>query len=245
MRGPAGTHVTLTVRHGQAQEPRDVNVTRAPVQVPSSVDWVQVPGTNLAHVHVSLFGQSTAQDLGQALSAAAADGLSGVILDLRDNPGGIRDEAVAVASHFVAEGTVLVEQDADGRQTVFSASGGGAATSVPLSLLVNDVSASSAEIVAGAIQDQARARVIGTRTAGTGTVLTAFGLRDGSALLLGTQMWLTPNGHSIWHQGITPDVEVALDAGADPISPAEESDLTYPDIARDAQLWAAVQELTR
>jgi len=94
-----------------------VNVTRAPVQVPSSVDWVQVPGTNLAHVHVSLFGQSTAQDLGQALSAAAADGLSRVILDLRDNPGGIRDEAVAVASHFVAEGTVLVEQDADGRQT--------------------------------------------------------------------------------------------------------------------------------
>ena len=86
--------------------------------------------------------------------------------------------------------------------------------------------------------------MIGTRTAGTGTVLSAFGLQDGSALLLGTRKWLTPNGHSIWHQGITPDVVVSLAAGADPLSPAEERDLTYPDIARDAQLWAAVQELT-
>jgi carboxyl-terminal processing protease len=221
-----------------------VTVTREPVQVPSSVEWVKVPGTNLAHVHLSLFGQTTARDLGQALTAAAADGLTGVILDLRDNPGGIRDEAVAVASHFVADGTVLMEQDADGRQTVFSAARGGAATTLPLSLLVNDVSASSAEIVAGAIQDHARARVVGTRTAGTGTVLTAFGLRDGSAVLLGTRKWLTPNGHSIWHQGIAPDVEVALAAGADPILPAEETELTYPDIARDAQLWAAVQDLT-
>jgi carboxyl-terminal processing protease len=245
VRGPAGTQVVLTVRHGEAAGPRDVNVLRAPVQVPSSVDWVQVPGTQLAHVHVSEFGQETARDLGQALGAAADAGAHGVILDLRDNPGGIRDEAVAVASQFIADGAVLIEQDADGRQTVFSASRGGAATTLPLSLLVNDVSASSAEIVAGAIQDRARGRVIGTRTAGTGTVLSAFGLQDGSALLLGTRKWLTPNGHSIWHQGITPDVEIPLAAGTDPISPTEERDLAYPDIARDAQLWGAVQELER
>ena len=148
VRGPAGTPVGLTVRHRDAAEPVDLSVMRAPVQVPSSVDWVRVPGTNLAHVHVSQFGQNTARDLGQALGAAADDGARGVILDLRDNPGGIRDEAVAVASQFIADGTVLIEQDADGRQTSFSAARGGAAPSVPLSVLVNDVSASSAEIVA-------------------------------------------------------------------------------------------------
>ena len=244
VRGPAGTLVSLTVRHAEAAEPIDLDVMREPVQVPSSIDWVQVPSTHLMHVHVSQFGQNTARDLGQALTAAADDGARGVILDLRDNPGGIRDEAVAVASQFIGSGTVLIEQDANGQQTYFVAGRGGAATSMPLSVLVNDVSASSAEIVAGAIQDHGRARVIGTRTAGTGTVLSAFGLQDGSALLLGTQKWLTPNAHSIWHQGITPDVVVPLAAGADPLSPAEERDLTYPDIAGDAQLWAAVQELT-
>ena len=244
VRGPAGTSVSLTVQHAPDGDPSDVDVTRGPFQIPSTVDSVQVPGTRLEHIHVGEFGQDTARDLNQVLGTATGAGLSGVILDLRDNPGGIRDEAVAVASQFIASGAILVEQDADGHQTAVSASGNGAATSVPMRVLVNDVSASAAEIVAGALQDHGRARVVGTRTAGTGTVLSAFSLSDGSAILLGTTLWLTPNGHSIWHQGITPDLDIPLPPGVAPLSPAEERTLTYPDLSADPQLWAAVQELT-
>ena len=122
---------------------------------------------------------------------------------------------------------------------------GGVAPDVPLVVLVNEGTASSAEIVAGAIQDHKRAQIVGTATAGTGTVLSIYNLSDGSAIFLGTMGWLTPNGRQIWHQGITPDVVVPLPLGVVPVLPQEESGMT-PDQLKarnDTQLAKAMELL--
>jgi carboxyl-terminal processing protease len=135
--------------------------------------------------------------------------------------------------------------DAQGNRTEYPALAGGAATDVPLVVLVNEGTASSSEIVAGALQDHGRARVVGSRTTGTGTVLTIFHLSDGSAVFLGTRGWLTPNGRQIWHRGIEPDVAVPLPAGAFPLLPLEEERLSAEEIRShdDAQLLRALAEL--
>src|SRR5207248_7288470 len=129
------------------------------------------------------------------------------------HPGGLKDHAVAVASLFLKGGHVFIEQDARGRKTPVPAAKGGVATDLPLVVLIDEGTASSAEIFAGAIQDHGRGKLIGARTFGTGTVLQPFGLSDGSAVLLAVMEWLTPNGRQIWHTGISPDVEVALHEG--------------------------------
>jgi carboxyl-terminal processing protease len=196
-------------------------------------------------VQLRYFGQPVNDDLARVLLTVRAHGATGLVLDLRDNPGGIRDQAVAVASQFIGDGTVLVQEESDGHRTTFGALPGGAATDVPLVTLVNAASASSAEIVAGAIQDRRRGLLIGTTTSGAGTVLSSFGLRDGSVLLLATSRWLTPGGRSIWHSGITPDVNVALSPGSDALAPEEEAGLRPEQLNRDAQLARAVHELTR
>lgn len=122
---------------------------------------------------------------------------------------------------------------------------GGVAQAIPLAILVNDGTASSAEIVAGALQDHKRGPVIGTTTLGTGTVLSIYKLSDGSAIFLGTEGWLTPNGRRIWHQGITPDITVALPAGAVPLIPAQAGAMSPEQLqsSNDAQLLRALQEL--
>jgi carboxyl-terminal processing protease len=128
-------------------------------------------------------------------------------------------EAVGIASEFLASGTVYIERDADGNEKATSVAGDGSATDLPLVVLVDGSSASAAEIVAGALQDAGRARVVGETTFGTGTVLGEFGLSDGSALRIGTLEWLTPKGRVIWHEGIVPDVAVARPDGVDAIVP--------------------------
>ena len=121
------------------------------------------------------------------------------------------------------------------------------ATDLPLVVLVNEGTASSAEIVAGAIQDQQRASILGTTTLGTGTVLSVYKLSDGSAIFLGTEGWLTPNGREIWHKGIAPDITVALPAGANALTPTEAGNLTAEQLrsSEDAQLLRALEELAK
>jgi carboxyl-terminal processing protease len=168
------------------------------------------------------------------------------VLDLRNNSGGLRDEGIAVASQFLSEGTVLIEQDAQGHRTFHPVKGGGAALDTRLVVLVNEGTASSAEIVAGALKDHQRAQLVGTRTFGTGTVLSTYPLSDGSAVLLGTQEWLTPNGNQIWHHGISPDVAVELPSGASPLTPSAAAGLSAEELAtsRDTQLLRAVDALS-
>jgi carboxyl-terminal processing protease len=239
VRGPAGSTVTLEVFHPGESTLRTVTVTRQQLTVPS-VTWAMARGTTAAHVLISQFAEHTGADLAGALRSARAAGASSIVLDMRNDPGGLRDEAVAAASQFLAAGIVLIEQDAQGNRTTFPVQPGGAATDLPLVVLINQGTASSAEIVAGALQDHRRATLVGTTTFGTGTVLSTFFLSDGSALLLGTHQWLTPEGRLIWRRGIPPDIRVELPADQLPTRPVEEAHgVAEPDV----QLARALQEL--
>ncbi|MHB1004530.1 MAG: S41 family peptidase [Chloroflexota bacterium] len=244
VRGPAGTTVTLTVlRLGEANT-TDIQVPRAQINVPS-VYWAMLPGTRTAHIMIVEFADNATTDVANAVQAAQAQGATAFILDLRNNPGGLRDEAVGVASQFLRSGNALVEVDAQGNRKAFPVRQGGVALDVPLVVLVNEGTASSAEIVSGAIQDQKRATLVGTKTTGTGTVLSIYDLSDGSAIFLGTMGWLTPNGRQIWHQGIAPDVVVPLPLGVVPVLPQEESGMTPEQLTarNDAQLARAMELL--
>jgi carboxyl-terminal processing protease len=243
IRGPAGTTVQLTVVHPGDTSLTDITVSRERLTVPS-VTWVMVPGTTFAHVLVSQFSDKAGEQLAVALRAARDAGATGIIFDVRNNAGGLRDEAIAVASQFIPEGQiVLVEHDAQGRETKVAAKPSGAAVDMPLVVLVNEGSASSAEIVAGAIQDHGRGPLIGATTVGTGTVLSNFQLSDGSALFLGTKQWLTPNGNEIWHKGITPDIPVAMPPATPPLTPQQERNVESFDEILDTQLRRAVATL--
>ncbi len=243
--GPAGTQVKLTLFDPKTNQTREVTITRQRIVVPP-VTWQFVPGTKIAHVRVAEFSQTVVTDLQQALAEAQKQGATGTILDLRNDPGGLLDGAVGVASQFLQGGNVLEEKDAQGRITPVPVKADVPKTGLPAVVLVNQGTASAAEIVAGALQDAGRAKVIGETTFGTGTVLNEFPLSDGSALMLAVQEWLTPKGRTIWHQGITPDVVVALPANVTPVVPEAEKTLTPAQLqsSGDTQLQRAVQLLT-
>jgi carboxyl-terminal processing protease len=174
----------------------------------------------------------------------------GIILDLRDDPGGYLDQAVTVASEFIPAGSgknVLIVRSRTGSVSQ-PVSAGGLATTTPVVILVNNGTASAAEITAGSIAvDRKGVHVVGQTTFGTGTVLEPFMLGDGSALWLGTEEWLLPNGQSIYHTGYTPDQQVALPANVAPLSAlvAKEETLSESQILNsgDAQLVQAIQDL--
>jgi carboxyl-terminal processing protease len=242
VRGPKGTDVTLRVLHPDASEPVEIVVTRDEVVVPS-VSWRMLPD-DVALVRLASFDSDAGGELKAALQAAQDEGARAVILDLRNNPGGLLDQAIEVASQFLPEGTpVLLEENRAGEREATATRGGGAALELPLVVLINENSASSAEIVSGALQDAGRATLIGETTFGTGTVLTPFRLSDGSRLLLGTQQWLTPEGRLIRGQGIEPDELVALPEEVAPLSPAEAAELSTADLrdGEDLQLGRAVE----
>jgi carboxyl-terminal processing protease len=246
IRGPKGTTVTLTLLDPTTEQTRDVTVTRARVAV-HNVTWQQLPGTMVAHVRIAGFSHGVAHDLQQALTALEQQGLTHIVLDLRNNPGGLLNEAVATASQFLSSGTVLLARDAHGTTTPVPVQKHGVAPGLPLVVLINQGTASAAEIVAGALQDAHRAVLVGEKTFGTGTVLKSFPLSDGSALLLAIEEWLTPNGRVIWHQGIAPDVLVSLMPPATPLLPDTERTLTTAQVqaSDDAQLRRAVDLVTQ
>ncbi len=243
--GPAGTQVKLTLFDPKTNQTREVTITRQRIVVPP-VTWQFVPGTKIAHVRVAEVSQTVVPDLQQALAEAQKQGATGTILDLRNDPGGLLDGAVGVASQFLGTGNVLEEKDAQGKITSVPVKTNVPKTALPAVGLVNQGTASAAEIVAGALQDAGRAKVVGETTFGTGTVLNEFPLADGSALMLAVQEWLTPKGRTIWHQGITPDVVVALPANVTPVVPEAEKTLTPAQLqsSGDTQLQRAVQLLT-
>lgn len=242
--GPAGTQVSLTLLNPQTGTQRSVTITRGHIQV-NNVSWQMLPGTHIAHLRIAGFSNGVTNDLKKALSEIKAQNATGLILDLRNDPGGLLDEAIGVASQFLNGGDVLLEKDAQGNTKAVPVTKGGTATQIPMVVLINQGTASASEIVSGALQDAHRATLIGETTFGTGTVLTPFPLSDGSALLLATQEWLTPSGRQIWHQGITPDQNVVLTAGAVPLIPEAEQGMTSAQLSasKDNQLLQAVQLL--
>jgi carboxyl-terminal processing protease len=243
--GPAGTLVTLTIASSDSGETREVTLTRARIAL-HNVTWTPVPGTTIAHVRIAAFSQGVSQDLERALQDIRQQGMTGVILDLRNDPGGLLGEAVGVTSQFLGGGDVLLEKNAQGEVKSVPVKSGGVATHMPLVVLINGGTASAAEITAGALQDAHRAALVGETTFGTGTVLNEFALSDSSVLLLATEEWLTPAGRVIWHHGILPDAQVGLAQAAIPLTPEAEKEMTPTEwqAAHDEQLQRALDLLT-
>jgi carboxyl-terminal processing protease len=244
VQGEAGTEVKLMVGRAGEPEPVTLTLTRAAIHVPD-VTLRMLEGRPVAHLAIQSFGQKVDEQLRAALAEARQKGARGLVIDVRLNPGGLKDQAVAVSSEFLKEGDVFIEQDADGRQTPQPVKSGGTATNIPLVVLIDEGTASASEIFAGAIQDHGRGKLVGSKTFGTGTVLEPFPLSDNSAVLLAVAEWLTPKGRRIWHQGIAPDVPVALPPGTAILLPDESGGMSRADLDRsgDKQLVKAVELL--
>lgn len=242
VRGPEGTRVELTVLRGG--EEREFDLERAEIESPVA-SWTMIPSSDVAFVRLASFSDTSSEKLAQSFEEAQAAGARRFVLDLRDNPGGRLDQAVRMSGNFLEAGSVVyVREDASGEREEVEVEDGTEPIDAPMAVLVNEGTASSAEILAGALRDNERAAVIGETTFGTGTVLSEFVLGDGSAILLGVAEWLTPDGDFIRETGIEPDVEVALAEDAEPLTPSDARDLSREEILdRDAQLSRAFENL--
>ena len=217
MRGKKGTQVQLTVeRQGKAWPdgktgPRLFNLARELIKIDNVVAKTLEPG--YGYVRLKQFSENTDRDLENALDKLEKDSpsghLQGLVLDLRNNPGGLLDQAVRVADEFIDSGLIVRTEGKDGRIIDEErAHQRGTRLGFPIIVLVNGGSASASEIVAGALQDHGRALIVGTTTFGKGSVQSVFELDDGSALKLTIARYYTPSGRSIQERGITPDVTV-------------------------------------
>ena len=217
IRGPEGTAVTLLILHQGETTPVEIEIVRERIKLQSV--YLEMLPDNIAHIRITYFSERTHEELVTALNDTL---IEGIILDLRGNPGGSLQAVVDVAGEFLDGGIVLYEADDEGNITKeWPASPEGLATDLPLAVLVDVGSASGSEVLAGALQDRERAKLIGTTTYGKGSVCTLQVLSDGSALYITTARWLTPNGYLIEGKGLTPDIEVAMteediESGRDP-----------------------------
>src|SRR5450759_4096558 len=231
IQGPDGTKVTLEI--SRAQQTFSVTITRAEIHVPT-VRSAEI-GNHVLYVRIYQFGTDTSTEFASALSSGLP-GKTGIVLDLRGDPGGFISAADAVISQFVASGETLEMSDRNGNVDRHTVSGQHAAPTIPLVVLVDANSASASEIVAGSLQLHQRAKLIGTVTFGKGSVQQDFVLADGADIHLTIRRWYLPNGQTIDHKGLTPDVPVTL------ASPTDAYDVTSPSpgFAKDTQLNAAL-----
>jgi len=211
MRGPPGTKITLTIRRGGLSgKPFDVTLTRAVIRV-QSVKWE--PKNDVAYIRITAFNEQTQLGLDKALTEAdekMGPKLIGYVIDLRNNPGGLLDEAVSVSATFLEAGKEVVSTRGRHKEEdqVFYAKGGDKAHGKPIAVLINGGSASASEIVAGALQDHKRAILVGTKSFGKGSVQTIIPVSGGGAMRLTTARYYTPSGRSIQALGIEPDIAV-------------------------------------
>ena len=207
IRGPAGTPVRLTILHEGATVPVDIEVIRAQIST-STVKW-EMKG-NIAYIRISQFATNTNDELNSALQTIDLKNTVAIILDLRDNPGGSVSTVVDVASHFLKEGIVITLVDNRGNRVSNSVRPNGVFTDLPMVILVNQFSASGAEVLTGALSDYKRATIAGTRTFGKGSYDIDIPLKDGSDIYLTAGRWLTPNGQMIEGKGIEPDYVLSV-----------------------------------
>ncbi|MBA7489751.1 putative CtpA-like serine protease [subsurface metagenome] len=208
IRGPEGTSVRLLILHQDETEPEEIEIVRAEIELPSV--HFEMRG-DIAYINISYFSERTNEELSPVLESITEEGATGIILDLRSNPGGLLGVVVDVASHFLKEGIVVYVVDNQGKQTSLSVKPEDVTTELPLIVLVDNYSASGSEVLAGALQDYARATIAGIRTYGKGSVNTLHQLKDGSGLYITTAHWLTPNERLIEGEGINPDYELELE----------------------------------
>jgi carboxyl-terminal processing protease len=209
IRGPKGTKVTLTIIRNKIDKPLDIIITRETIFV-KSVDTSFNEKNKIYTIKISNFNNDTEDLFNQAVQEVLLKKPSGLILDLRNNPGGYLESAVAIASEWIKKGTIVSEQFADGKKIEHTSSGSGRLAGLPTVVLVNEGSASASEIVAGALKDDKQAKLIGEKTFGKGSVQVLRQLSDGSVVKVTTAKWLTPLGNYINEKGIEPDLKVEL-----------------------------------
>src|SRR5713101_5477895 len=241
MRGKPGTKVMITVVREGWTEPKDFEITREQIRVQSvrSHDL----GGGIAYVKLRQFQEQSPGDMAAALEKAAKAGMKALLLDLRNNPGGLLTAAVEVTEEFIDDGKLVVytEGRVRNQNMRFSAHAKKSYPTLPMVVLVNQGSASASEIVAGALQDWGRAIVVGTQTFGKGSVQTIIPLSDGSGLRLTTAKYFTPKGRSIHGKGITPDIVVEIPK--ETAAPARERPATLDpmeELKKDIQVQRAL-----
>jgi carboxyl-terminal processing protease len=211
IRGPRDTEVTLTIGRKGQEGPIDIKIKRGQIIV-KSVKWGMIEG-DIFEIKVSNFNNDTEALFSEAVREAVTKNPKGIILDLRNNPGGYLETAIEMASEWIEEGLIVVEQFADtDKKNEHLARGRARIGNIPTVVLVNQGSASASEIVAGALQDTKRAMLVGEKTFGKGSVQTVAKFSDGSSLKVTIAKWLTPNGRSINEEGVEPDLVVSLTA---------------------------------
>lgn len=223
IQGDPGTKVTLEVLHEGEATPVTLVIIRELINLPSVYPEIiqgnATPTTTpsatvtplpngIAVIAITYFSERTGDEIESALRTMLANGAKGIVLDLRDNPGGLLNSAVTVASQFLKEGIVTYALDSNGNKENFDVKPGGLAINVPLAVLVNGNSASASEVVAGALQDYRRASLIGNQTFGKGSVNHFRQLSDGSAIYISIGRWCTPYGRQIEGLGLTPDIVI-------------------------------------
>lgn len=230
IRGPAGTKVKLSLQHEGEDEPYDLEIQRAKITVKSvELEFVDDDLGKVAHLKVSRFGETTDSEWDEAVNRIQLEGAKGVIVDMRNNPGGLLSSSVHLGAEFV-EGVIVKQQFADGSIKSLSADHKGELLKIPMVVLQNGGSASASEIFAGAIKDKGRGKIIGEVSFGKGTVQEPVELPGGSGLHVTIAKWLTPKGATIHDVGIIPDIEVKM---------TKED----REAKRDPQLDRALQEL--
>ena len=218
--GPEGTKVSLTVTRDGEPEPLNFNITRAQISIHSAEG--NMLENDVAYIDINTFGEKTTQELRGALDSLLKQNPRGIIIDLRNNPGGYLSTSVEVASEFIDDGVILYEQYGDGRRDEHTALGNGQATDIPLVVLINEGSASASEILAGALQDYERATLVGVKSYGKGSVQNWVPLSNNQgAARVTIAKWLTPDERLIDHIGLMPDIVVEMtvedfEAGLDP-----------------------------
>jgi carboxyl-terminal processing protease len=222
--GPAGSTVRLTIERAN-RLPFTLLVKRA--HIPPITAYGRVLDHHLGYLAILSFGNTTDREVGDALALLQAQHVRGIVIDLRQNPGGYVDSAQEIASRFLSHGVVAYERGSDHHLRPLPLINNGPVVHLPLAVLVDSATASAAEITAGALQDSHRAVLVGTRTYGKGSMQSVYSLADGSSIRITDRLWLTPDKHSIQATGIRPDIAVAGGAS----------------IGRDPQLLAAEQYL--
>ncbi len=208
IQGPEGTSVKLLILREDDGEPMEINIVRREITL-KSVHWEL--RDHMAYIRITGLLRTTGNDLSSALKDIGKEDVDGIILDLRNNPGGLLNIAVDVASQFLADGIVVDVVDSEGKHSPLPVKRGGLATDLPLIVLVNGGSASGSEVIAGALQDYGRAKLAGSQTFGKGSVQLIRNLEDGSALHITIARWFTPFGRPIEQVGLTPDFPLDLE----------------------------------
>lgn len=236
LRGPKDTTVTITIMREGMAKPKDISITRSIIKIRSIKS--KIFDDHVGYIRISSFQERTGDDLKKALREIEAKGrpLKGIVVDMRNNPGGLLNQSVEVSDAFLKRGVIVSTRGrSKNMESKSTAKDDGDEPTCPLVVLVNEGTASAAEIVSGALQDNGRALVLGTQTFGKGSVQTVIPLEDGAAMKLTTAKYYTPKGRSIQAEGITPDIIVRL------VKPPEEKESAENHLLRERDLQGHIK----